>query len=110
MKKFVTYIFALVFIFIAFMYMLDFIYSSVYKNGGYRDKVMWMHDIKDESFDYVIFGSSRANNFVIPNLIFDRTGQRGLNLAIQASGPLEIELAVREYLKHNKAKRFFQFF
>lgn len=107
MKKFVKYIFGLVFILVAFIYVLDFIYNSVYKNGGYRNKVMWMHDIKDESLDYVIFGSSRANNFVIPILIFDRTGKHGLNLAIQASGPLEIELAVREYLKQNTAKRFF---
>ncbi len=107
MKKFVRYIFALVLILVALMYVLDIMYSWVYNNGGYRNKVMWMHDLKNESLDYVVFGSSRANNYVMPNIIFDRTGQRGLNLAIQASGPLEIELAVKEYLKHNTTKRIF---
>jgi len=107
MKNFVKYIFGLVLILVAFMYLLDFIYSNVYQNGAYRNKVMWMNDLKSESLDFVIFGSSRANNYIVPNIIFDKTGQRGLNLAIQASGPLEIELAVREFLKNNTAKRFF---
>lgn len=107
MKNFVKYIFGLVLLLVLFMYLLDFIYSSVYENGAYRNKVMWMHDLKNESLDFVIFGSSRANNYIVPNIIFDKTGQRGLNLAIQASGPIEIELAVKEFLKHNKAKRFF---
>ncbi len=107
MKKFVKYIFALVLILVAFMYLFDFIYSSVYQKGAYRNKVMWMHNLKNESLDFVVFGSSRANNYVVPNIIYDKTGQRGLNLAIQASGPLEIELAVMEYLKNNTAKRFF---
>lgn len=107
MKQFVKYIFGLVLVLVVFMYALDFIYGRVYKNGAIRDKVMWLRDFKNESLDFVVFGSSRANNFVIPNLIFDKTGKRGLNVAVQASGPLEIELAVREYLKHNTAKRFF---
>ena len=107
MKKFVGYILVLIFIFSSLMYLLDFAYSRVYQNGAIRDKVMWMRGIKGESLDFVVFGSSRANNFVIPNIIFERTGQRGFNFGIQASGPLEIELAVREYLKHNTAKRFF---
>ncbi|WP_310992275.1 hypothetical protein [Aequorivita marina] len=107
MKQFVKYIFGLVLILIASMYVLDFIYNSTYEKGAYRNKVMWMHDIQDEFLDYVVFGSSRGNNYVIPNLILDKTGQKGLNLAIQASGPLEIELAVKEYLKNNTAKRFF---
>lgn len=107
MKKFMKYIFGLVLILVALLYILDFMYSNVYENGAFRNKVMWMHNINNESLDYVVFGSSRANNYVIPNIIFEKTGKKGLNLGIQASGPLEIELAIREYLKHNTAKRFF---
>lgn len=107
MKKFLAYIIGLVLIVIALMYLLDYVYNKVYQNGAFRNKVMWMHTITNESLDYVVFGSSRANNFVIPNIIFKKTGQNGLNLAIQASGPLEIELAVKEYLKENTAKRIF---
>lgn len=107
MKKFLKYIFGLTLVFVALMYILDFGYSWVYRNGAFRDKVMWMHELKNESLDYVVFGSSRANNYVVPKVIFEKTGKKGLNLGIQASGPLEIELAVREYLKNNTAKRFF---
>lgn len=107
MKKFLLYIFGLVALFIALIFILEFTYNSVYKWGAYRNKVMWMHNLKNESLDYVIFGSSRANNTIIPKLIFNKTGKKGLNLGIQASGPLEIELAVREYLKFNTAKRLF---
>lgn len=107
MKGFIKYILRTLLILVALMYLLEFAYNSIYKRGAYRNKVMWMHDIKDKSLDYAVFGSSRANNFVVPNIIFNTTGQKGLNLAIQASGPLEIELAVREYLARNTAKRFF---
>ncbi|RBP27172.1 hypothetical protein DFR65_11014 [Oceanihabitans sediminis] len=107
MRKFITYIIVLVSILVGSMYLLDSIYSWVYQNGAYRNKVMWMHDLKNEDLDYVVFGSSRANNYVIPNIIYEKTGKRGLNLAIQASGPLEIKVAVKEYLKHNTANRIF---
>jgi hypothetical protein len=107
MKKFVKYIFGIILILVSIMYLLDFIYNSVYQNGAYRNKVMWIHDLKNNSLDFVIFGSSRANNYVMPNVIYNKTGQQGLNLGIQASGPLELELAIREYLKNNWAKRIF---
>lgn len=107
MKKFVYHISYLILILVGLMYGLDFIYSQVYLNGTFRNKVMWMHQMENESLDYVVFGSSRANNYIIPDTIFKKTGQSGLNLAIQASGPLEIELAVREFLKRNSAKRIF---
>ncbi|NGX84078.1 hypothetical protein [Aequorivita sp. KMM 9714] len=107
MRKFIKYIIVLASILVGSMYLLDSLYSWVYQNGAYRNKVMWIHDLKNENLDYIVFGSSRANNYVIPNIIHEKTGKRGLNLAIQASGPLEIKVAIKEYLKHNYTERIF---
>ncbi len=107
MKKFVKYIFSLVLVVIVLMLLLDYSYTTMYKNGAPRSKVMWMNNLKNESLDFVIFGSSRANHFVDPNMILDKTRQNGINLAIPGSGPIEIKLAVQKFLQKNTSKRIF---
>ncbi len=54
---------------------------------------------KNPPYDYILLGSSRTLNFLQPKRIDSLTGLQGINLAIDASGPLELKLMLKEYLK-----------
>jgi hypothetical protein len=63
-------------------------------------------DSKD-TLDYALFGSSRCIHTINPSIINNRLGTNGLNLAYQASNPLEVKLTLKTLLKRNHVKRIF---
>ncbi|UAB81212.1 hypothetical protein INR76_00200 [Marixanthomonas sp. SCSIO 43207] len=89
------------------MVVLDLFYTYVYNTGSYRNKVMWMRDMESVSLDYAVFGNSRANYSINPDIIYDKTGKEGLNFGINASGPFEVYLTIKEFLKKHSTERIF---
>jgi hypothetical protein len=89
------------------MFILDATYTQVYNSGSYRNKVMWIRDMQPDTLDYALFGSSRTKYTVNPTRIEKVTGKKGVNLGMNASGPFEVQLAVKEFFKHTFAKRIF---
>ncbi len=107
MKQFITYSVLLLLATTLLMLVLDATYTHVYNSGSYRNKVMWIRDMKPDTLDYAIFGSSRAKYTVNPTVIAQQTQQEGVNLGMNASGPFEVKMAVQEFFKHTFAKRIY---
>lgn len=57
-----------------------------------------------DSLDYVLIGSSRCVNHLQPRIIDSMTGLVGLNLGYASSGPVEINLMVKHFLKNAHTK------
>jgi len=85
MKRIVKYITALIAIFIALAFSLDYLYTSIYKNGNPRNKVSYLLSLQGDSIPYVFIGSSRVDNTIDATIIQNLTGKKALNLGIQGS-------------------------
>ena len=108
MRKFLIYISYLLVILVAINFALDGIYTYAYNNGAYRNKVMWLRDMKDTpSLDYLIVGSSRANYSLKPDLIYTETGKLGYNLGMNACSIVELQLLIKEFLERGTTKAIF---
>ncbi len=60
-----------------------------------------------DTLDYALFGSSRCIHSVDPTMINEKLGTNGLNLAYQASNPLEVKLTLKTLLKKQHVNRIF---
>lgn len=80
MKKLLVLISLLLVIFL----FLDILFTSVYQKGNYS-KEQWLMNLKDDSFDYGVLGSSRAYTTVDVKSINEHTGLKGINLGIDGS-------------------------
>jgi len=90
------------------MYVGEYVYTYVYNHGSYRDKVMWVRDLKSQdSLDYVVLGSSRAYYHVDPILIEQKTGKKGFNLGYNNSYPFETKLMLKELLRNTHIEKIF---
>ncbi|MBK5208334.1 MAG: hypothetical protein JJE44_02370 [Flavobacteriaceae bacterium] len=85
MKKFLKYITLLIVITIAFLYLLELLYTHTYKNGIPRNKVSYVLSMNDKYIDYIFLGSSRVDNTIDAEVIEKITGKKALNLGIQAA-------------------------
>ncbi len=85
MKKFAKYIGLIFVVIIALMYLLDTLYTYVYKNSIPRNKVSYVLSLNDKRIDYVFLGSSRVDNTIDSEVIQTITGKKTLNLGIQAA-------------------------
>lgn len=72
-------------ILLVLLYVLDALYTWVYKNALPRTKVSYLLSIQEEKIDYVFLGSSRTNNFIDSKIITEITGKKALNLGIQGA-------------------------
>lgn len=107
MRKFLIYLGLLLAILFALSWILDVSYTYVYNNGTHRNKVMWVREMTNEKMDYIILGSSRANNHIDPNQIFDATGKKGYNLGVNAFSAFESHLMLKEFLNKNTSKQVY---
>lgn len=107
MKRFALYIASLLLIVLLLQFGFEYLYTKVYNTGSYRNTVMWIRDMKQDTLDFAIFGSSRAKYMVHPGYILKETGKKGSNFGINGSNPLEIKMAVKEFLKQNHTDTVF---
>jgi|GEM_PF-841507 len=110
MKKFLSYITLLFGIITCLYFIGEWSYSFIYNHGSYRNKVMWVRDLKNQeikNFDYIILGSSRAYYHLDPILIEEKTGKKGLNLGLNNSYPFEIKLMLDQFFKSSTTKKVF---
>lgn len=85
MKRFLKQIAVLVVFFIAMMYVLDVVYTQVYRNAKPRNKIQYVLSQKNQKVDYLFFGSSRVDNTIDPKVVEEVTGKKALNLGIQGA-------------------------
>ncbi len=93
--------------FLFVLYGLLYTVEQLYKGGikKMNDKPLWVQHFNNENFDFVISGSSRAENNVDVNTIETHTGLKGLNIAYSGSAFAENYLALTTFFDSgNKAK------
>jgi len=109
MKKFINKIIIYFLILVAALFILESLYTYSYYNPiNARTKTSWIMSFKTkDTLDYALFGSSRCIHSIDPTMINDKLGINGLNLAYQASNPLEVKLTLKTLLKKKYVKRIF---
>lgn len=101
MKKFGRYILGFVLIIVASLYLVDFVYTEIYKRGIPRNKARYSLLLKDQTFDYVFMGSSRVENSIMTTEIEEITKKRAINLGTQGADFDDVYLFLKLLLANN---------
>src|SRR6187402_3420779 len=73
---------------------LDFLYTAVYLQLSNRGKIDHVYNSKNENFDVVILGSSRANNHFVAQMFQDK-GLKTFNYGMSGSHLFEASLLLK---------------
>lgn len=102
MKHFLHYTIKLLIITIAIAFLLDLAYTKIYLQSTKRGKIEKVFNSKDEQYDVVILGSSRANNhFVAP--MFEAQGLKTFNYGMSGGHLFEAALLLKLMIERNYA-------
>jgi hypothetical protein len=95
------------FAFISVLYFILLGIETIYASFSFNicEKPIWVQKFEKRNFDFIISGSSRAENNVDINTIEQLTNYKGLNIAYEGSAFSENYLALYTFFKNgNKAK------
>jgi hypothetical protein len=91
----------------AVFFLLDEVFTAVFKNGTYN-KSQWLNHIHDQQYDYIIHGSSRAYTTLNVGKLNKETGLKGLNISVDGSWIADQKLMLEMFLdKGNKMKKLY---
>lgn len=109
MIRFIKILIVQFLVLICIAYMLDFIYTYVYTNNKViRNKVQFIFQNKNTSYDYIFLGSSRVENHINTNYIDKNTDKTSLNLGISGQDLSETFLMLKLLKSNNiSAKKYF---
>jgi hypothetical protein len=100
MKQFLLYTLKILLFTIVIAVVLDFGYTKVFLQSTNRGKIEKVFNSKDEKYDVVILGSSRANNhFVAP--MFEDKGLRTFNYGMSGGHLFEASLLLKLMIERN---------
>ncbi|MGL3001288.1 hypothetical protein [Flavobacterium sp. RSSB_23] len=100
MKQFLLYTLKILLFTIVIAVVLDFGYTKVFLQSTSRGKIEKVFNSKDEKYDVVILGSSRANNhFVAP--MFEDKGLRTFNYGMSGGHLFEASLLLQLMIERN---------
>lgn len=85
------------------LFVLDIVYTQVYKNSAPRNKIQYALSLENENFDYIFLGSSRVENTIVTSEIEKATGKKAINLGNQQSKLNDILLFLK-ILEHKNVK------
>jgi hypothetical protein len=104
MKKFILFTLKTIILTIAIAGALDFIYTYVYLQSSNRGKVDHIYNSKNENYDVVILGSSRANNHFVSKMFEDK-GLKTFNYGMSGGHLFEADLLLKLMIeRHYKIK------
>lgn len=98
MKKFILFIFQILFAIFLLLIILDLIYTAVYIQSSNRGKIDYVYNSKARNYDVVILGSSRANNHFVSQ-IFEYKGLKTFNYGMNGSSLFETSLMLKLMLE-----------
>jgi hypothetical protein len=73
---------------------LDFIYTAVYLQSNNRGKIDHVYNSKNENYDVIILGSSRANNHFVAQMFEDK-GLKAFNYGMSGGHLFEASLLLK---------------
>lgn len=100
MKFFCFHIIKILILLILSLYALDYIYTEIYSQAKYRNKIQYALNNNPEVYDVIFLGSSRANNHFVTSE-FEKKGLKSFNFGISGSS-LEESLLLLEILIEKK--------
>lgn len=100
MKKFLLFTLKTLVLTIVIAVVLDFLYTAVYLQSSNRGKIDHIYNSKNENFDVVILGSSRANNHFVAQLFEDK-GLKIFNYGMSGGHLFEADLLLKLMIERN---------
>jgi hypothetical protein len=94
MKKFLFFIGKIFLVLVLSAFVLDYLYTIVFEQSKYRNKVENVINSKEEKFDVIILGTSRANNHFVSEL-FEKEGYKTFNYGMSGSHLFETSLMLK---------------
>lgn len=101
MKKFLIFIGKILLLLLLSAFVLDFIYTYVYKNATPQNKVQFIHSLKNRKVNYIFIGSSRVENSIISEQIEKQTKKTVLNLGMKGLRLKDMSYVVKLLHKNN---------
>lgn len=104
MKKFLLFALKTLLMVLILAVVLDYCYTAIYLHSSKRSKVEQIYNSKNENYDVIILGSSRANNhFVAP--LFEQKGLKTFNYGLSGGHLFEASLLLKLMVeRHYKIK------
>jgi len=107
MKKFFKQFFKLLVICYVLFWLMDVGFTHVFKKGNYT-KVQWLAKVKDQNYDFIIHGNSRAYTTIDIPKIEAATGQKGINISVDGSSITDQYIMLKLFLlNNNKIKKMY---
>jgi hypothetical protein len=100
MQKFLLFTLKALVLTIAIAVALDFIYTAVYLQSSNRGKIENVFNSKNEKYDVVILGSSRANNHFVAQM-FEEKGLKTFNYGMSGGHLFEASLLLKLMIERN---------
>lgn len=100
MKQFLLYILKILLLTVLIAVVLDFGYTKVFLQSTKRGKIEKVFNSKDEKYDVVILGSSRANNHFVSQLFEDK-GLKTFNYGMSGGHLFEASLLLKLMIERN---------
>lgn len=94
MKKFLFFLGKIFLVLVLSAFVLDYLYTIVFEQSKYRNKVENVINSKKEKFDVIILGTSRANNHFVSEL-FEKEGYKTFNYGMSGSHLFETSLMLK---------------
>ncbi|MBC8112071.1 MAG: hypothetical protein H7Y04_13515, partial [Verrucomicrobia bacterium] len=91
----------------AVFWVLDVLFTEVFKSGDYN-KVQWVNQIENQTFDYLVHGNSRVYTTMDVGKLNQETGLKGFNVSVDGSSIVDQALMLEMFLaKGNTFKKLF---
>jgi hypothetical protein len=104
MKKFILFTLKTLALTIAIAVVIDFLYTAVYLQSSNRGKIDHVYNSKNQDYDVVILGSSRANNHFVAQMFEDK-GLKTFNYGMSGGHLFEASLLLKLMVeRHYKIK------
>jgi hypothetical protein len=104
MKKFLLFTLKILIFTIAITVVLDFLYTAVYLQASNRGKIDHIYNSKNQDYDVVFLGSSRANNHFVAQMFEDK-GLKTFNYGMSGGHLFEASLLLKLMVeRHYKIK------
>jgi len=94
MKKFLIYIAKIILVIVLLAFLLDGLYTYIFRHSNNRGKIEKVFNSKAQKFDVVILGSSRANNHFVAQMFEDK-GLKTFNYGMSGGHLFEASLMLK---------------
>lgn len=92
---------------IALLYVFDFTYTQIYLRSNPRNKLQYILNTKNESYDVVFIGSSRVANHIDTKLFDSLSSKKTINLGAEGAGLKDNLLQIKLLLENNKTSNIY---